>query len=352
MQHSRLPYRLRKPLANQGHADPLAPQSHRRPAAVQMHAYSWEARETMSDRNQAVGPGTMPRRILLATDLSCRCDRAQDRAVWLAERWGATLHLLHVLEHGQEEGRSSWQRGRSARELLAERQLRATIQDRAVEAEVLLRRGSAADEILQAAEELGSDLIVTGIARDETLTRALLGTTVDRLIHRARMPVLVVKNRAGRAYDHVVLASDFSPSSAQAAQQALRLFPDARMTLLHAYRVPFEGFISKEANRGEIQGEAERQCAAFLAAMPVAKEQRDRLECLIEYGSPDELIGTYVWDREVDLAVVGTHGSSGAFDILIGSTAERLLETLPCDVLVVREPRSLPALRATRGAPA
>lgn len=300
----------------------------------------------MSARDQELGPDTTPRRILLATDLSCRCDRAQDRAVWLAERWGAKLHLLHVLEHGREEERPSWRRGCSAPELLAERQMRAAIQDRAVAAEVVLRRGSAADVILQAAAELDSDLIVTGIARDETLTRAVLGTTVDRLVHRAPMPVLVVKNRAGRAYDHIVVASDFSPSSAHAFRQALRLFPDARMTLLHAYRVPFEGFISKDANRGEILGDAERQCAAFLAGMPVAEERRDRLECLIEYGSPDELIGAYVWDKEVDLAVVGTHGSSGVFDILIGSTAERLLETLPCDVLVVREPSSLPAVRA------
>ncbi|MGE4048921.1 MAG: universal stress protein, partial [Acetobacteraceae bacterium] len=39
-----------------------------------------------------------PERILLATDLSCRCDRAQDRAVWLAEQWDSRLTLLHVLE--------------------------------------------------------------------------------------------------------------------------------------------------------------------------------------------------------------------------------------------------------------
>jgi nucleotide-binding universal stress UspA family protein len=297
---------------------------------------------------QDAGLRNPPRRVLLATDLSCRCDRAQDRAARLAEGWGAKLHLLNVLEQGGEDERPSWRRGRSARQLLAERQLRAVMRDLAVEAEVVLRRGSAADVILETADELESDLIVAGIARDETLARTVLGTTVDRLVHRALMPVLVVKNRADRAYDHIVVASDFSPSSALAFRQALRLFPDARMTLLHAYRVPFEGFIGKEAHRGEVLGEAERQCAAFLADIPIEEERRDRLECLIEYGSPDELIGAYVWDNEVDLAVVGTHGSSGAFDILIGSTAERLLESLPCDVLVVREPRSPPVLRSGR----
>ena len=37
-------------------------------------------------------------RILLATDLSARSDRAMDRAMMLAKREGAELVVLHVLE--------------------------------------------------------------------------------------------------------------------------------------------------------------------------------------------------------------------------------------------------------------
>ena len=37
-------------------------------------------------------------RILLATDLSARSDRAMDRALMLARREGAELVVLHVLE--------------------------------------------------------------------------------------------------------------------------------------------------------------------------------------------------------------------------------------------------------------
>ncbi|WP_170985301.1 universal stress protein [Roseomonas sp. AR75] len=291
-----------------------------------------------------------PRGILLATDLSCRCDRAQDRAVRLAERWGATLHLLHVVEHAAALA-PAWRHGRPAREVLAERRLRAATEGRAVRAELLLRQGSPPSAILDAAQETACDVIVAGIARGDTIGRAILGSTVERLVHRAPMPVLVVKNRAERDYDRLVVATDFSPSSAQALRQALRLFPDARKTLLHAYRVPFEGFISKDANREEMLGNARQRCATFLADAAIPQSARDGLDCRIEYGSPDDLIAAHVWDADVDLAVVGTHGSSGVFDILIGSTAERLLEYLPCDVLVVREPRSLPAMQpATAGA--
>lgn len=42
-----------------------------------------------------------PMRILLATDLSARCDRALDRAAQLAAEWGAELIALKVVESPQ-----------------------------------------------------------------------------------------------------------------------------------------------------------------------------------------------------------------------------------------------------------
>jgi nucleotide-binding universal stress UspA family protein len=41
-----------------------------------------------------------PRKILLAADLSPRCDRAFDRAVGLASTWGAQLAVVHALAGG------------------------------------------------------------------------------------------------------------------------------------------------------------------------------------------------------------------------------------------------------------
>lgn len=286
--------------------------------------------------------GGAPRSLLLATDLSCRGDRALDRAVMLAAAWGARLRLLHVQESDEPEQGTGPLPGRSAR-ALAERALREAARDREIDAEIVLDRGSPAEAILQRAVELDCDLVVTGIARSGGLARSLLGTTVERLVHRAPMPVLVVKTRPLGAYRKLVAASDFSASSAHALQQALRMFPDAHVTLAHAYRVPFEGFISRDANEDEILAQARRDCAAFLPGLGVAPDALARMECLIRYGSPESVVGTHVWENESDLAVMGTHGRSGSFGVLMGSTAERLLASLPCDVMVVREPRAVPS---------
>jgi nucleotide-binding universal stress UspA family protein len=286
--------------------------------------------------------GALPRNVLLATDLSCRCDRALDRAVMLASAWGARLHVIHVLEGEEPDQGAEPLPGRSAR-ALAERQLRAATRDRGIEAELVIEHGNPAEVILRKAAEIDCDLVVTGIARSGTLARAVLGTTVERLVHRAPMPVLVVKTRPWRAYQKVVVASDFSVSAAHALREAVRMFPETHVTLAHAYRVPFEGFISRKANEEELLADAQHECAAFLPSLGAPPDVLARMDCLIRYGSPESVVGTHVWEMEVDLTVMGTHGRSGSFGILMGSTAERLLAYLPCDVLVVREPRAVTA---------
>ncbi len=50
------------------------------------------------DEGYLTGLGTdKPHHLLLATDFSARCDRAQDRAVQLALQWNARLTAVHAL---------------------------------------------------------------------------------------------------------------------------------------------------------------------------------------------------------------------------------------------------------------
>ncbi len=278
------------------------------------------------------------RRILLATDLSCRCDRAQDRAALLAEQWGAKLIVLHVLEGSEPSDLPSWRRSLGTAAEIAERRIRADLEGRAVDWEVVLERGDPAEAILRQATERECGLVVTGLARDEMFGPVVLGSAVDWLVRRAPMPVLVVKNRPHRPYTELVVATDFSEPSRHALECALGLFPEARLTLFHAYRVPFAGFLGREAHQDEFHATAAAECAAFLSRVQAPPAALAQMRNLIEYGSPDELISTYVRDRPVDLVVLGTQGRSGLSGFLVGSTAERLLSYLPCDVMMVRGP--------------
>lgn len=47
----------------------------------------------------------LPKKLLLATDLTPTCDRAFDRAIQLASAWQAKLTICHVIESSAERPR-------------------------------------------------------------------------------------------------------------------------------------------------------------------------------------------------------------------------------------------------------
>lgn len=58
-------------------------------------------------------------------------------------------------------------------------------------------------------------------------------------------------------------------------------------------------------------------------------------ETNLQQGEPDAVLLDYVDKHWPDLVVAGTHGRTGAQQTTIGSVAEQLLNTLPCDILAV-----------------
>ena len=296
-----------------------------------------------------------PRKVLLATDLSARCDRALERAVSLAVGWNAQLIIVHVLEDIHDPANSahhhtlpSWHRPPDAVSIARQRVaqgLRADLGEAVKQAVVLVEEGDPAETIERIAAAEGCELIVTGIAREEpfALRPFTLGKTVDRLLRRSPMPILIVRNRARSAYEHIVVATDFSDSSGYALQVALRLFPSQGLGLLHAFEAPYSTLMSDPVEyRDQFQKSLEKELQAFLVTLYVPDEERRRINPLIEFGQPESLFREYVLHHNADLVVLGTHGRSAVFEALIGSTAKNILSMLPCDALVVREPRAIP----------
>lgn len=293
-----------------------------------------------------------PRRMLLATDLSARCDRALDRAVSLAAQWQAHLVVLHVLEDEfatlREAGLPSWRRPPDPA-ALARKQLLADLGSIAEQATVVIEQGDPTEAILRHAEAEGCDLIVTGVARDELLGRLVLGSTVDRLLRRSRIPVLVVRERARSRYRHIVVATDFSESSRHALAAATKFFPQQRLTVFHAYDAPMSGLMTDSTSyQREYRKVALQDCEKFLRGAFGDASGDPHPQVLIEQGALGFLLREYAREQGVDLVVLGTHGRSAMFEVLLGSVAKEIMEHLPCDALVVREPRAAVEVRQGR----
>lgn len=285
-------------------------------------------------------PGT-PRKVLLATDLSARCDRALERAVGIAQRDDAQLIILHVFEapgeppaaHGNGP-ESPAPRPPDMPALVKQRiqrGLRSDSADFVGKATVLMEEGNPAEVIEQIAMSEHVDLIVTGIARERPFTSrpVILGETVEKLLRRLPAPILIVRNRPLAAYQRIVVATDLSEPSAHALQLALRFFPVQTLHLLLA--TDMQG----EAND---QGERIAELDGFLSSFFLPDGDRERLVPVIEPGAPPQVVREFVQRHGADLVVLGTRGRGAMLEALLGSTAKSILAMLPCDALVVRRP--------------
>ncbi len=262
---------------------------------------------------------TPRRRILLATDLSPRCDRALDRAVALARDWSAELVVVHALGDGAPDAEA---------EALAQRRLREDLNAQALPVRVVVAREGAAALVGRTAEALQCELVLTGVARDEPLGRFFVGNTVEQLLRQTRVPVLVVRRRPHAAYRKLLVATDFSPGSLTALDTALRLWPRASVRALHGFTVPFESHAANpDASRARIREELEGVAATFIAGRQVP--------VLLEYGRPERALRQLEDAGESDLTVLGTEGRSGLAGLLLGSVATRVVAELRGDVLVV-----------------
>lgn len=290
-----------------------------------------------------------PQSILLATDLSPRCDRALDRAVSLCTDWQSRLVALHVLEDERpgvvddNEDLPSWRRPADPHEA-ARRRLQADIGGLAGQARTEVAEGDPADVISSTAEANGSELIVTGIASHEPPGQFTLGRTVAKVLRRTRSPVLVVRDRPRAPYANIVVAIDFSDSSRHALEAAAHLFAPVRLTVFHAYDAPMSGLLTDPASyRKEYREVAAKECDDFLQAAIKPGTPWEQPRVLIESGAPGRLLADYVRGEDVDLVVLGTHGRSALFEVLLGSVAREIIDWVPCDVLVAPEPKAIKA---------
>ncbi|HEY0821322.1 MAG TPA: universal stress protein [Rhizobacter sp.] len=283
-----------------------------------------------------------PQRIVLATDLSARSDRALARAAQLATAWQSELLVAHAVAPSEVAERDrllgsapSWRRPESWTQTL-QRRLDADLAAEGIQAKSTVLVGNAATAVQQAVNADEAGLVVLGIAKDARMERIQLGSTVDALVRGSRVPVLNVRGRARGPYRHVVIATDFSDHSMNALRVATSWFEGARLTLFHAYIPPGASAEAGSTADDTWRASITQEYISHVARAELPDAVAARVQRVIERGETEALLADYVASADVDLVVLGSHGRSGIARALLGSTAENLLHTLDCDTLVVR----------------
>ena len=291
--------------------------------------------------------------ILTATDLSVAASAAVRRAALIARAHDAKLELVHVLSNSIAS--CAWRELRAAFATMeVDIRVSATASLDALVAEVQSEIGVPASpvvvdgkpfaEIAGRSEVVQADVVVVG-AHGENLLTPLLGTTAHRVLRFARRPVLLVKQQPSLAqgathsgYEHIVIATDFSEDSQQAAMSARRLFPQSRLTLFHAYLAPFEAKISQhvsketlEQYRGMALQEARRELDAFANALELRDARR-----IARHGVPGVSIRNYATEVSADLIAIGSEEVPRLQSALLGSVSLDVVTQATCDVLLAR----------------
>lgn len=290
-----------------------------------------------------IWPNMPPRRILLATDLSARGDRALDRATQLANAWDAELVIVHALEDDgyslpEYQGLPSWRRPPNSIAML-EAQIRDDVRGPCPRLTVHVEEGPTVKVILDVLQRERCDLVVVGLGRQRALGWPPLGKTLDELFRRSPVSVLVVKRRPNGPYAHLLVGTDFTDEARLGLETAARLFPAAAVAVMHAFEMPYRALLI-DSQLSRDFGEMERATLnSFADEARLEPAARSRLQTLIEHGPPELMLSSYVMEQGADLTVIGAYERGRIFHAVVGGKGPRIVEAAPSDVLVVRAQR-------------
>jgi universal stress protein A len=145
--------------------------------------------------------------------------------------------------------------------------------------------------------------------------------------------------------ERILWPTDFSPLALHGARYArgLRELFAAELHVLHVIPPPFVPDLLV-ALPAEAPGafadrellDASRVRLDEIVAAQFGGPQGVVAELLV--GNPWSVVCGYAKRVAIDLIVVSTHGRTGLPHVLIGSTAERIVQHAPCPVLVVKNP--------------
>ncbi|MFT4091967.1 MAG: universal stress protein [Asticcacaulis sp.] len=276
-----------------------------------------------------------PAKILLATDLSARSDRALDRTLDLRKLWGAEIAVVHALEFQTwHRDTRSWRQEANRLEAIR-RQVRRNYLGEGDDSRttILIEQGAPEQVVLKAVQDLQTDLLVTGVARDEPFSRMVLGNSASTLVRKAGCPVLVVRKHLRQPYRRIVVATDMSAYSAQALVYVRQSFPDAQVTVFHVA----PSYLNEGENyRQQACEQARKDCEAFVSAT-LGAEAAKAVKVAVDVGEVGWQLDEYVTETDSDLVVVGSHGRSHVLTTLFGTIASNIVESVSCDVLVWRD---------------
>nr|WP_298726811.1 universal stress protein [uncultured Steroidobacter sp.] len=286
-------------------------------------------------------------RLLCATDLLPKSERAIDRAGILARELGADLSLLHVVSPTASE-RVLEQELQIAIARMRSR-VRPPLWRHGAAPEVVVRPGNPVRLICDTLAREPVDLLIIGPHERRNMVDGVSGTIAEKVLSARKCPLLLVQQDADVSYRNVLFALDDSPESGLAVRgaEALVLGSQSQATVLHVYEPPLKGMVPSARQATSAQEARDRAATGIQQLLKRESADDTRYEVLVEEGHPIPAIVRAVEQHRPQLLVMGTRAVSRMRRALLGSVASQLLKDLTgCDVLIVPRDSLRPSMSA------
>src|SRR5262245_24739254 len=280
-------------------------------------------------------------KILCPVDFFEASDKAVDYAAGLAEIYNAKVYLLHAVvpvvpvayEFPLDTAAIAGEMHEAASHEM--KKLAARVKTQRVKVESLISAGAVHDVIRRAITTIKPDLIAMGTHGRTGMDRWFLGSQAEWLMRHSPVPVLTIsaKERLRRpASRKILVPTDFSAGPADALDYALSIAQenDSRITLLHVVN-DIAVDISRKYRDSIIHGVDTK----LQNMVPQAAWDWCEIRTRVEVGHPYQLIEKTLEQQKPDLLVMNIHGKGMLDRALVGSTAERIVRSAKCPVMLI-----------------
>ncbi len=294
------------------------------------------------------------RNILYVSESTVDQVSAFARAVSLAERNHATLSVIDMLpplSDGDKAAKALQLRGEALDSLIEPYRPR-------LEISLEVRMGTVFLETIRAVLQNAHDMVIKA-AESPGFLKRLFGSDDMHLLRKCPCPVWLMKTPEKPKYRNIVAAVDLDPLRPAEEQDlnmkilelssSLALSESASLHIIHAWGAFAEGALLArsesmvDAAATHIEQEyLSRQQQLFglgeRLRQRIGTEAYNRLlpRFHLPKGNPKRIIPATAEELGADLVVMGTVVRTGITGLIIGNTAETILNQLTCSVLAVK----------------
>lgn len=294
-------------------------------------------------------------KILFPTDFSKCAEQALAHAVFLAEKYDAEIHVLHVVTLFKDQpgiiSNEITETEETIRKLenIAERQLNKVVDSKGLDDMKIItatkREVSAAPAILEYASDNNIDLIVMGTHGRRGFGHLLLGSAAEEVVRLAVCPVFTIRElkepKPVMHVNNILVPVDFSNHSKNALAYASEIAQSykAQLQVLHIIEEtmhPAFSITGKSSIFDLIPG-IEDDCRQRTEKM-VREVDSEKVNpnVFVKGGRAASDIIKFAKENSTDLIVIATHGLTGLEHMLLGSVTEKVVRMSHCPVFTVK----------------